>query len=555
MRLRLGLIIAVFGHVVLLPVTCGTQAPLLPLHHQESEFYEFQWPIRRVAIIGAGPGGLINYREFIQAGYDVHLFERDDVPGGNWHYTDETPVDAPIPNADIAVADYVPSLPPKGSKLPYEDNGAESDEALRAHRGPKPIWETLHSNAPAPIQQITEFPWPKGTPWACRMPRSEELVEKRFDDHGRHSGWTLTLKKHVRIGPHSSKATWTIEDFDAVVVATGRYNAPSIPGIPGLKEWGDQFPGRISHSRQYRRPQPHTNQTVLVVGAATSGGEIARDLNPYVKKIYQSIRPENSTKPHFLLELFLRRLPSNVTIIPEIKRFLPPTSRIDTSRVELANGTILSGIDSIIFATGFRYTFPFLPQYHDSSITRDDDEGIPHPRPIVTDGTHLRSLYLDIFYIEEPTIAFVDMNIGMQSFTYAEYIGVALTKVWANKARIPATPELWRRQRAHVKELGGYGRHFQFLGSERTDRNIRYFLGWLNEAAAKYGGRQIDGINPGNAEIAALWNKARFGSDILLGTPVNLTFAVAGDVRINEAVMENLGISTAELIDVYNDNW
>lgn len=57
----------------------------------------------------------------------------------------------------------------------------------------------------------------------------------------------------------------------------------------------------------------------------------------------------------------------------------------------------------------------------------------------------------------------------MQSFTYAEYTSVALAKVWSNKAKIPSTPELWRHHEQHVKDLGGYGKHFQYLGAERTD--------------------------------------------------------------------------------------
>jgi len=56
----------------------------------------------------------------------------------------------------------------------------------------------------------------------------------------------------------------------------------------------------------------------------------------------------------------------------------------------------------------------------------------------------------------------------MQSFTYAEFLGLAIAKVWANKAKIPATPGLWRHYDAVVKERGGYGRHFQYLGAERT---------------------------------------------------------------------------------------
>ena len=80
------------------------------------------------------------------------MFERDDSPGGNWHYTDETPLGCPVPNADIAVGDFTPSLPPKGAKLPYIEvyqNERIGEEIRRAHRAPKPIWASLKSNTPA----------------------------------------------------------------------------------------------------------------------------------------------------------------------------------------------------------------------------------------------------------------------------------------------------------------------------------------------------------------------------------------------------------------------
>jgi len=94
---------------------------------------------------------MIAYREFTRAGFDVHVFERDSHPGGNWHYTAEVPDKAPIPNAEISVGDYTPSLPPKDAALPYEEHyyDTEAMEILRAHHAPKPIWATLHSNAPA----------------------------------------------------------------------------------------------------------------------------------------------------------------------------------------------------------------------------------------------------------------------------------------------------------------------------------------------------------------------------------------------------------------------
>ncbi|KIJ50190.1 hypothetical protein M422DRAFT_160070, partial [Sphaerobolus stellatus SS14] len=424
--------------LLLLPVLAGASAqhPLLSESTDSTDsVYKLQWPIKKVAIIGADVGGLIAHRELSQAGFDVHVYERDHSPGGNWHYTEEIPLDAPVPNADISVGDYSPSLPPEGVKLPYvqEYEGEEARYLRRAHRAPKPIWATLKSNAAAPVQQIREFPWPKGAPWELPHQHVQrylrafaswhgvnnndnnsrisyntrvELAEQRFNEDGSRQGWTLTLKNVVPTSENISKVTWTKESYDAVVVATGRYNAPNVPDIEGLKEWAERYPGSISHSRQYRHPQPFTNKSVLIVGAATSGGEISREINPYVRKIYQSIRPDKATVPHIALKNFLRRLPHNTTVVPEIKKFHSAGSSSSEGRIELVNGTILTGIEHVIFATGYHYTFPFLPQYHNSKIGLNETVPRDQIQPIITDGTHLRSLYLDLFYIQDPSLGF-----------------------------------------------------------------------------------------------------------------------------------------------------
>ena len=117
---------------------------------------------------------MISYREFTRADFKVKIFERDNVPGygyviddqwtcadklpptgGNWHYTEsDVPMKAPIPNADVAVGDYSPSLPPDGVDLPYSEIYlGESEPSFgnrrREHRAPKPVWKSLKSNAPA----------------------------------------------------------------------------------------------------------------------------------------------------------------------------------------------------------------------------------------------------------------------------------------------------------------------------------------------------------------------------------------------------------------------
>jgi hypothetical protein len=102
---------------------------------------------------------LISYREFSQQGFEVDLYEREGVAGGNWHYTDEAPLDAPIPNAPIVVGDYEPSLPSDGVTFPYTREWETDSETAafyrRAHRAPKPIWASLKSNAPAVSSRVS----------------------------------------------------------------------------------------------------------------------------------------------------------------------------------------------------------------------------------------------------------------------------------------------------------------------------------------------------------------------------------------------------------------
>jgi len=173
----------------------------------------------------------------------------------------------------------------------------------------------------------------------------------------------------------------------------------------------------------------------------------------------------------------------------------------------LVNGTIISGLDHIIFATGFRYSFPFLSPYHNSSLGLNDTVPRGTLQPIITDGSHVRSLYMDTFYIDDPTLAFVNVNIGRYSFTYPEYISLAIAKVWAGKADLPCTAELWRRYDKVVKDRDGYSKNFQKLDGDRMKTAVRFFVGWLNADAVKYGGRQIDGV-PDTREIDILWNEA-----------------------------------------------
>lgn len=72
------------------------QWPLNIASHDSSS-YEFEHKIERVAVIGAGATGLQHAAALLEHGFEVRLFERAPRPGGQWLYTDKTPVPASFP--------------------------------------------------------------------------------------------------------------------------------------------------------------------------------------------------------------------------------------------------------------------------------------------------------------------------------------------------------------------------------------------------------------------------------------------------------------------------
>lgn len=79
--------------------------------------------------------------------------------------------------------------------------------------------------------------------------------------------WTLTLRKLEELPDSEGKirAEWWTEDFDAVVVSTGNFDAPYVPDTPGLSEWANAYPDKIYHARQYRSPHDYAGKVCSIV--------------------------------------------------------------------------------------------------------------------------------------------------------------------------------------------------------------------------------------------------------------------------------------------------
>jgi dimethylaniline monooxygenase (N-oxide forming) len=185
-----------------------------------------------VAVLGAGPGGLATARWLLSQGFEPTIFEQAPMLGGQW------------------------------TGLP----------------GVSGVWPTMHTNtsrvmtAFSDLEHEADLVYPSARDILAYLHRYAETFDlvsrvrfgSRVDRVSRDgSGW---LVGH----------TATTERFDRVVVATGRFQSPTIPTVPGL----DGFTGSagVSSTYQYRSHAPYCGKRVLVAGGAISALEIAAEL-------------------------------------------------------------------------------------------------------------------------------------------------------------------------------------------------------------------------------------------------------------------------------------
>jgi len=192
----------------------------------------------RVAIIGSGPGGLVAARYLKHHGFEPVVFEQDDEIGGQWNV--RSPHSGVWPSmvtntsrsltcfSDLALEPKIPIFPSNKEILAYLKRYARKFDIL---------------------SQV-------------RFNSRVELIERNA--HG--VGWLV----------RSNGAKEKTEIFPYVVVASGRFNKPLIPSLPGL----DSFCGQrgVLHSFGYKDPESFRGKRVLVVGCAISALEIASDL-------------------------------------------------------------------------------------------------------------------------------------------------------------------------------------------------------------------------------------------------------------------------------------
>lgn len=184
---------------------------------------------KKIAIIGAGPAGLVAAKSCLEYGLTPVIFEKSSRLGGVWS-------DA--------------------------DNGS--------------AWTGMHTNLSKWSCMFSDFPWPDETQeFPCQSEVANYL--KNYAD-------AFNVTPHIRFNSEVAKTdrvgdSWLVdvggrsEHFDAVIIASGFFAEGTKPNLTGQKK----FAGDILHSSKAHPEKISCDKRIVVCGGSFSGYELAAE--------------------------------------------------------------------------------------------------------------------------------------------------------------------------------------------------------------------------------------------------------------------------------------
>lgn len=431
----------------------------------------------------------------------IDIFEQQASIGGTWRYSDYNPQhEDEIPQANPVQ----PLEKPSWENAP----GKEPSPVFIT-----PMYEQLETNLPKNLMRFFDKEFP--SEWQL-FPTREEVLQY-LDEYAEDVKPLIRFETQVvDVSLQSTKSdpdVWTVKyqdlrggsesfaSYDAVAVCNSHYTVPYIPNIPGIREWKEAYPGRLSHSRYYRRPENFTGKKVIVVGNSASGVDIAIHISAVAKDpVLISSRSES-----FLVSAGTAR-----EDVPEIVEFLSPS---DSERaVRFANGRIEERVDAVVFCTGYLYSYPFLPSLH---------------AKLIGDGLRVQTVYQHLFYIEHPSLAFLALPFRITPFPICESQSGALARVWSGRLQLP-TPETMYKWEQDLIAIKGAGKQFHALNFPEDFDYHNTLYDWAAQT------------DKGLGKMAHRWNeKERWARQRFAA--IRKAFTDRGKLRHEVRTMEELG--------------
>ncbi|KAL4633589.1 hypothetical protein ACB092_04G132900 [Castanea dentata] len=376
---------------------------------------------KRVCVIGAGPSGLVAARELSKEGHSAVVLEQTHDVGGQWLYDPNVEVEDPLGRNTF----------------------------LKVHSS---IYNSLRLTSPREIMGFTDFPFlvKKGRDMR-RFPGHKELFLYlkdfcewfglremiRFNTRVEYVGLldSEAIGKDLRwvVRSKEKKTEKVVEEvFDAVVVATGHYSQPRLPSIKGMDAWKR----KQMHSHIYRVAEPFHNEVVVVVGNSLSGQDISIELVEVAKEVYLSSKSLNISEG--LSKILSKH--DTLHLRPQIE------SLHEDGRVLFVDGTWVIA-DTIIYCTGYSYTFPFL-----------DTKGI-----VAVDDDRVGPLYEHTFPPSlAPSLSFMGIPRKIIGFPFFESQAIWIAQLLSGKRTLPSWDEMMQsiKDFYHSRDLAGVPKHY-----------------------------------------------------------------------------------------------
>ncbi|KAJ4145637.1 hypothetical protein LMH87_004483 [Akanthomyces muscarius] len=282
----------------------------------------------------------------------------------------------------------------------------------------------------------------------------EDVARSPATKHNGQGEWKLTLRRYDAARQVDE---WWEEFFDAVILANGHYAVPYVPKVNGLEQYMEKYPGRVCHSKRYRSPKLYTGQRVLVIGNSVSGRELSDELVGVAK---DSVLVSRRSPAFWEGD----EPPPGIEWKPIVSEYK------EDGTILFADGTALTGIDAIIYCTGYKPSFPFWNEEANGGPLFDYQ------------SNKLVGSYQHVFFRDFPTLGAVGFPRTL-TFRSFEYQAIALARLWSGRnARSLPSPQRqqqWEAERAERTQAQRKYFHDVPWGAETNDylRELFNFAG------------------------------------------------------------------------------
>ena len=450
-----------------------------------------------IAIIGCGPTGVMSLRH-LHTVANVTAFEAKDDVGGVWYYTDLSEENHPNPESD-----------------PFYKVYGHLHSSL---------YDSLWTNVPKQMMTFKDFYHKEETPHIMEAKTFHEYVKDytRYFDLCKYIKFNTAVNS-VRLLKNVSKeqkeklgipldsqkkflVSWITSKsplskgplagidtspqgesnmyetkkgfglYDHVLFCNGHFSKMNWPKVEGQ----ELFEGIQMHMHTLRKLEKDKfdNKRILILGTHVSASDLlslfflretAKEVQ--VGKVFITGRSTDKLEKSTDYTEFMK---SGILTLKKggLKRF--KGGKI----VEFVDGTEAE-IDTVVYATGYHYSFPFLNE-EDGIIEYDKEEP----------GAYFGPLYKRIFAIKEPDLLFIGVveKVPLIQGTYERQIMLAKQYI-AGNIKIPSQEEMLKETETELRKFEENPK----LGKQNFYKFSPFYTFWdYNDELVKMSGMEED---------------------------------------------------------------